>query len=238
MLAARGKRAPDDPNHWIRLMKTLQQAGELQEALELFTEFDKVASFRSQNFYARGSQILGDLEHHEARIALMERALKDYPDSVWMHGEYSEVLREAKNPQEAWVKLRRALELDPGYSWGANRLVEYFAVAEVKTAVAEQVQEWIRRHPWQKAFWEQREESFTGQNATEQQIALWREAMQRNPGQSWPVKALVGTLVEEERWQEARQAVETLFKTEAVSAYDRKFSPLASSLPGIELGKP
>ena len=215
------KQAPDDLDNRIRLMKTLQQAGELQEALDLFEEFDKVANFRSRALYAHGSQILGALERHKSRIALMERALKDYPASTWMHAVYAEALMEAGRPQEAWAKLRHALELNPEYSWGAARVFEYLTAAEGEGTPTEQIEEWIRTHPWQKAFWEQRNKLLVGKNATEQQLALWREAMQQNPGRSWPVESLVDVLTEEESWEEAQQAVETLFTTEPVSASNR-----------------
>ena len=152
------KQAPDDLDHQFRLMNTLLWAGNLQEALGLFEEYDTTVSFPSLDFYALGSQILGDLERHESRIALMERALKDYLASEWMHREYAEALKEAGRPQEAWAKLRRALELDPECC-GVKQVVEYFAAAEGEAAAAEQIQEWIRRHPWQKAFWEQRNET-------------------------------------------------------------------------------
>ena len=215
------EQAEDDLDNQIRILKALQRTGELQEALDLFEKFDRTASFRSRGFYARGSQIMGALDIHEARIALMEHTLKDYPTSVWMHAEYASVLKEAGRPQEAWTKLRRALELNPEYSWGAKRVVEYVTAAEDELAAAEQLQEWINRYPWQEAFWEQREKLLTGQNATEQRIALWREAMRQNPGRCWPAEELVDILVKEERWQEARQAAEILFSTELVSAYDR-----------------
>ena len=213
--------APDDLDNRIWFMETLQQAGELQEALEVFKEFDTTSSFRPQNFYVVGSRILGTLQSHESRIALMERALKDYPDSTWMHGHYAEVLKEAGRPQEALSKLRRALELDPSYSWAAQQMVQYISAAEGEQAADEKTKEFIRTHPWQRDFWELRNTRFVGKNAKEQQLELWREAMQQNPSRVWPVDAMVRILIDEERWREALQAVGILFKTEPVSADDR-----------------
>ena len=211
------KQARDDPDNQIRLLKALQLAGELNEAHELFEKFDKAARFRSRNFYARGSQILGASESHESRIALMQRALEDFPASIWMHGEYAIVLKEAGRPQEAWSTLRRALDLNPEYSWGSKQLVNYFIAEDDKAATAE-MEDWIRRQPWHEVYWKQQSKLLT---ATKDQVALWQEAMRHNPGRLWPVEELVGLLVAEERWQEAQQAVESLFDTASASIYDR-----------------
>ena len=208
--------APADSSRQLGVMRALQEAGRLEEALEHFEQFHGEAGFRSRDLYARGSQILGALERHPERVELLERAVGEFPNSVWMHGESALVLTEAGRTAEAWTKLDRALTLNPEYSWGLGRLGDYLSAAQGQAAAVEWIRDRLEERPWQRAVWRQYEELTSGEDA-DARIALWREAVRRNPGAAWPVEELRRILVEQERWVEALDAAEALFLTEPPS---------------------
>ena len=210
--------APADSSHQMGLMRALQDAGRIQEALERFEQFDGEAAFRSRDLYARGSQILGALQHHAARVKLLERAVEEFPNSPWMHGEFALVLTEAARPGEAWMRLARALTLSPEYSWGLERAGEYLSEAQGQTAAVEWIRDRLEKRPWQRVVWKQYEEMTA--DDTNARVALWREAIRKNPGTNWPVEELREVLLEEERWTDALEAAGTLFITEPASPAD------------------
>ena len=214
--------APADSGRQLGLMRVLQEAGRLEEALEQFEQFDGQAAFRSRDLYARGSQILGALERHRERVDLLERAVGEFPNSAWMHGESALVLTEAGRAAEAWMKLDRALTLNPEYSWGLERAGEYLSAAQGRAAAVEWIRDRMEERPWQRAVWRQYEEltGLTGGEDADARIALWREAVRRNTGADWPVEELRSILVGQERWVEALGAAEALFATEPASQAD------------------
>ena len=223
--AQRGfEQSPDNTDNQERLLRVMREAGDSLAAFEQFEKFIDSARFRSRTLYHNGSKILRNLERKEDRVTLMKRAIEDYPASHWMYANYAVALKEAGHAKAAWDNLRHTLELNPAYTWAAANIVAFITAAEGRSAAVNQISEWTERHPWQRAFWEQRVELLDGPDVFEQRIGVWQEAIEENEGWYWPVERLLVALTEEERWHEALQVVNSFKKREPRSNTDKSVS--------------
>ena len=204
----------------VFLVEALREAGEPNEAFEFFEELDGTTEFRSQRLFAVGSLVAKALDRHDGRIRLMQRAVGEHPDSAWMHGQYAIALLDAGRAGEAWSQLVRTIEINPAYVWAARWVAETATAAFDRMVAVTRVRELTERFPWQKALWDERASLLAGADGSER-IALWKAAVEANPGRAWAIGELARELAREERWQEARQAADTLFVGEPSSAADR-----------------
>lgn len=199
---------PDDYDTQLTHMKAFKSAGQLAEALQVSKQIDAHFTAKDKSFYSETSDILGALRAVDERIALCERAIREFPESSWMLRAYAEALESAGRTNDALFQLEKSFPMYPPDS----RSIELFRKLHTKlsgTASAETAAADLRkRFPASEALWEDANDRSQGPDKNEKRIAVWHEAIKANPHLEWSWQGLISVYLDTQRWTDAAQAID------------------------------
>lgn len=199
-----------------RRLEALRRAGRIPQAWELFQQLERSGRSLPSDVYVEGVQILAAREDHAGRLALDERALQRFPDSLYWKRDRALALWLADQRRPALDALRSLLADQPDDSWGIDRLYEWTTTLENPEAAERALRALRTRVPWLRHAWEVSADHLTGEGLVSRKVAFWREASRANPGRVWPLDAAIALCGAEESCpdtprllDEARAAAQT-----------------------------
>lgn len=139
-------------------------------------------------------------------VKTVEAALQKHPDSSLLHARYGHILEQTGQKEEALVHLGKAIELDPTYQWPFGLLLDLCREAKAPNRgrlVLENIL--VKQGPSENvlcylgSLWEM-------EGDRRQAEALYRQAVQLNPGSTFPRCRLAELHRQEQRWAEAEKS--------------------------------
>lgn len=120
-----------------------KETGRIDRAISLLKKHLASETGRSPLFYALLSSFYQDKNDYQAATALMETAIKAYPENPQLYFEYGLLLDKRGKAEQAMAKMEKVLELQPehadalnyiGYTWADNNIHLDRALAYIQKA--------------------------------------------------------------------------------------------------------
>jgi CHAT domain-containing protein/tetratricopeptide (TPR) repeat protein len=222
-LSAARKAAQADPqNESIqrRLIEAVEKVEGAEKAYLVWKDVKKRFPKPSLNFYYQGSQLLESLKRNEDRVRLCEEAVRMRSVS-WFLREYADALNSSGRNTEALDQLKTSLTFTTKNNWVFIKLREW-TINQQSNAKAEQsLQQMLIKYPWAQKLWQDAVEQL-GDGKIDEKLALWRQAVEKNPGAYWPWSEATSLLFSSNKLEDARSLA-----GEAMVALKRLESPNA-----------
>ena len=143
----------------------------------------------------------------ELALELSEQLVAKYPDSTWALANLTQSLEAYEEPSEALAAIRRALKIDPSYSFGLSRL--FAIIADIpedqgggEDAAYKAIEQQRDSHPWVEKSWQMLADR---PETTEEKLEIWAQARAANPDKTWAWWNGFNILLEEKDWKKAKQ---------------------------------
>jgi YD repeat-containing protein len=222
-LSAARKAAQADPqNESIqrRLVEAVEKVEGAEKAFMVWKDIKKRFPKPSLNFYYQGSQLLESLKRNEDRVRLCEEAVRVQSDS-WFLREYADALNSAGRNTEALDQLKTSLTFTTKSNWVFIKLREWTINQQGNTKAGQSLQEMLTKYPWVQKLWQDAVQQL-GDGKIDEKLALWRQAIEKNPGAYWPWSEATNMLFSANKLEDARSLA-----GEAMAALKRLESPNA-----------
>ncbi|MCP4997007.1 MAG: hypothetical protein GY934_25005, partial [Gammaproteobacteria bacterium] len=212
---------PEALDKRIVLVRALRSQKSYEDALKVIQQGRDLSSFLSESFYYQGSLVLQSLGYKNERLLLLDEGVGRFSGG-WLQRERAEALWEADQKGKALGVLKEAVDRDPYNSWAVRHLLDWTFSHRGEADLIALSDQLIRQYPWQKALWQHAEER-------QSEKELWRrEAIDANPGISWPWEWLIDYQLDKDDLQIALASAEEFLKTASVSSsYKARVQSLA-----------
>lgn len=196
------KRFPLIPRVWLQLGLVHRARLDREKEAEAFEKIREL----SPGWGAGMRELAGALEalgkHDPARVVL-EHAIQRAPLDAYNHGCLADLLHKAGRNEEALARLKKALELEPGYDWGWMQLRQWGEQVNDPELPSRMAEEVARQRPGEARSWFLVARLLSGPEQFHRRIEALDKAIERSGRfvDAWDLKIVL--LAQAGRWEEA-----------------------------------
>lgn len=174
------------PRMWMELGLSLEAQGRRQEAIDAAEKVRELSPG-----WARGMETVYSLKRKAGDYAgakvVLEQGLRHSPQDSTLHGCLADLLWHGGEKAAALEHLKKAVEIEPGYSWAWEKLPLWGAVAGQPNAAREAVERVLRDRPAEARSWMIQADSLTQSSELEARLEALAKAIACAPGSWGPV---------------------------------------------------
>lgn len=195
-------RFPLIPRLWLGLAFALERSGDRLAAIEAANKVREI-----NPTWSWGMRSLSELKRksgdYAGARAVMLEVLRHCPDDALCHGFLAEILWHGGDRTEALNHAARAVERDPDYGWGWDKLDEWGQAAGQPEAVKEAALRLQKERPGEARTWIIYAERLTAPHELERAIEALDKAIEISPLYSRPADLKAWRLAKAGRFEEA-----------------------------------
>lgn len=186
------------------LFNALRNANEYSRILELYQRIQQTDVEINEGIYFEVTESMGKMDAVEEGISICQEAVRKFPESSWMLRQLSDLQDKNGDIDDAITSLEKSFQIYKPYSWSSNH---YTSLLKKKYSansarVETELRDLLTNYPWSKDVWDK----IAGlKKNTDEKLALWNEAINKNPGRLFPYNAIRNLLWHEERWNDIEE---------------------------------
>lgn len=173
-----------------------QQHQMLESALRINPHWDYALMELAENLERQGD--------YEGELKMLQTAVKAKPSSAQMHGYLADALWKQEKPEEAIASMRTALALSPGYDWAWRSLRGWASHLGREELLEQTAREIVEQKPGTAYSWYYLAKALW---LLDEKLAALDKAIECNPNYLAAYEEKIETLVQHERFSDARQVI-------------------------------